>query len=408
MEDKSLKYLITNLEIVKARYDEIRDKKEMFNIFSAMYKQTDERRLHSRFIATLLNPFASHRAGSLFLRHFMEMFSDIDFSNFQNAIVYPDEIHKAERNNIDILIIDRMSRHAVIIENKIHAGDSNNENGGQLERYYKHIRDDEKIKGENIHVFYLTLDGHEPSDESLGEFKTLKNINGQCISYENHIIDWLNLCVKEVYNQPFIRESILQYKKLIIKMTNSNTSIEERKRIKDLIGKDEDSINATKYLFDNFHHVKWHTIADFWNELAEALNNNKLEVLNSVENKAITEITHYENNRNGENCGLSFKVNDKIEGFVWHEKDEYLFWGFEKDGMSDAQTKVFEQLEKNGEISESSSYWWNFCILSNGNKLWLKDFTYKETFDLISPEKREETISKIVRDILNFIEQHLS
>lgn len=50
-------------------------------------------------------------------------------------------------------------------------------------------------------------------------------------------------------------------------MTNNDTSIEERKEIASLIGMNEDNLMSAKLLIDNFNHVKWHTIYDFYIEL---------------------------------------------------------------------------------------------------------------------------------------------
>lgn len=406
--EKELKHLIQKIGILKERYDISRNEEERFNIFSVMYKEHDERRLHSRFVATILNPIGSHGMKELFLKTFVEIFPELDFSNFKNAVVYPEEWNKKENNNIDILIIDRTSKNAIIIENKIYAGDSNNESGGQLERYYKHVRDYENIAEENISVFYLTLDGHSPSTESLGEFETLEKINGQCISYETHILKWLMVCVKLVYDKPFVRESILQYEKLLNKMTNNETDIEERIKIKDIIGENKDSMTSTKYLIDNFKHVKWHTIADFWSELEKEFSDRGLEIVNSIDRESITQLTHYPNNKKEEEGGITFKIKEELGAFVWHEKDEWLFWGFEKEGISDSQKQILENLTKDGQIKESGSYWWNYFEFLDGEMLWLKDFTKEKTFNLIDPEIRKGTVMKIVDDVLKFIDDKMN
>jgi hypothetical protein len=65
------------------------------------------------------------------------------------------------------LLLDKSTKRAVIIENKIYASDSNHENEGQLEKYYRIIIEEEKIPEDNIEVYYLSLDGHEPSTESV-------------------------------------------------------------------------------------------------------------------------------------------------------------------------------------------------------------------------------------------------
>lgn len=396
-----MKHLLKEIELLKKEYDLIRNTEEQFNIFSVMYKNHEEVKLHSRFLSSLLNPKGSHKQGDKFLKIFLSLFDFIDYKCLNKIVVYPSEINKKEYNNIDILIIDRVSRNAIIIENKIYAEDSNNEDSGQLERYFNFIRDEEKIPSEDITVFYLTLDGHNPSDESLGEFKTLENINGHLISYEKHILQWLNNCVKEVVNKPFIRESINQYIKLLNKMTNNEIDVNGRIRLKEIIGKSESSITSTKYLIDNFKHVEWHTIADFWNELELELENNDFKIIRSFDNVAIDYLIHHSQNKKEEETGIVFK-SDNVEIYIWHERYEYLYFGIEKENNKRIHS-IMSLLSEKKKFEQNNSCWWNYIEMRNGEKLNLKDFSSQNTFNLINPEKRKETIDDIIEVIKKIV-----
>lgn len=366
-----------------------------------MYKSHNEVKLHSRFIASLLNPYGSHKKGDKFLKLFISLFENINYDSFKKTIVYPTEINKKEFNNIDILIINRIKKKAIIIENKIYAGDSNNSDGGQLERYFKYIRDNEKISPENITVFYLTLDGHSPSSESLGKFKTLENISGHLISYEEHILKWLNLCLSDVTDKPFIRESINQYIKLLNKMTNNEINIDERKKLKNIIGNSEESLTSTKYLIDNFKHIKWHTIFDFWDELKLELANKGFEIISSINLESITHLTHHSQNKKEEESGIVFKTNN-IEIYIWHEKSEYLYVGLEKT-KNESINSLMGILNENNKIKENSFCWWNYIELNDGSNIYLKDFSNPTTFNLIDPKIRKQTIEEIVNIIMDLI-----
>ncbi|MCD8455162.1 PD-(D/E)XK nuclease family protein [Tenacibaculum finnmarkense genomovar ulcerans] len=396
-----MKDLFKEIKLLKNEYDLVREKEEQFNIFSIMYKSHNEVKLHSRFIASLLNPYGSHKKGYKFLKLFISLFENINYDSFKNTVVYPTEINKKEFNNIDILIINRTKKKAIIIENKIYAGDSNNSDGGQLERYFKYIRDNEKISPENITVFYLTLDGHSPSSESLGKFKTLEKINGNLISYEEDILKWLNLCLLEVSDKPFIRESINQYIKLLNKMTNNEINIDERKELKNIIGNSEESLTSTKYLIDNFKHVKWHTIFDFWNELKLELENKGFEIVNSINSESITHLTHYSQNKKEEELGIVFRTGN-IEIYIWHTKSEFLYIGLEKTKNESINSLMNILLEKN-KINENSFCWWNDIELKNGSKIYLKNFSNSNTFNLIDPIIRKQTIKEIISIIMNLI-----
>ena len=405
--EKELQHLLQNIHLVKQEYDIIRNKEEKFNLFSVLHKMHDERRLHSRFISNLLDPYASHNFRHTFLNKFIRLFSQLDEFNYKNAIVYPQEWDKKEIHNIDILVIDRSTKQAIIIENKINASDSNNDSGGQLERYVKQVCEVEQIPQEQIQVFYLTLDGHEPSAESLGTFKTLENINGQCISYGQEIMEWLNSCLLEVVHQPFLREAILQYKKLIDKMTHSESSIDERKQIKDTIAASKETMNATKYLLENFNHVKWHTIDDFWKDLTTELGNNQCTILDHYNDQAIKYLAHYPSNKKEEDMGITFKGSSGIVCFIWHAKDEWLYWGFNKGGLPQEIEDKLAKPRNKELIQEEESYWWSYFKCASGEKLWLKDFSRQETFNLIDPTFRQATAKKVVEDIINFVKKHL-
>jgi hypothetical protein len=120
----------------------------------------------------------------------------------ENALV------KAEADRIDILIMTK--KKAIIFENKIGAGDQDK----QLERYVDKVK--RNFSEENITVCYLTLYGHEPSAESLGELK--KEV--KCISYENDIFGWIENCRGKCHEsfRPLL-ETLFQYQNLIKKLT---------------------------------------------------------------------------------------------------------------------------------------------------------------------------------------------
>lgn len=87
-----------------------------YNIFTSLLKASDEVRLHSRFIFSLLNPEGDHYQGTLFLEKFIEAIGLSEFGlNIDQATV-----HK-EYKNIDLYITDG-EKH-IIIENKIWAED---------------------------------------------------------------------------------------------------------------------------------------------------------------------------------------------------------------------------------------------------------------------------------------------
>lgn len=164
----SIKDLLSQLlPLHYAEQERLKKEKEegkCFNVFSALNICSDEVRLHSRLLATLLNPKANHGLGNKFLKLFLIALGlpEDYITHCKEQIVERPigEVTEATGGRIDIILEDR--GHAVIIENKIYAGDQPN----QLLRYYNYGL---KTFGENnFKLVYLTLHGSEPSPDSLG------------------------------------------------------------------------------------------------------------------------------------------------------------------------------------------------------------------------------------------------
>ena len=269
MEDiKNIKYLLRDINIVRKKFEEREKNEDNFNMFTILRKESDEVYLHSRFLSALLDPNGPHRLGTVFLDLFLKRLDSKFVYDEKSLEVYPNNLNRSEYKEIDICFIDRVAKKAVMVENKIYHEDTNHEDKGQLENYYGRLIEEDKIPEDGIEVYYLTLDGHEPSEDSVklsGKYPNLQD-KVKCISYSVEILEWLRTIVKECYNKPSLRESIIQYIKIVENMTNNDISIDERKEITSLIGMNEDNLMSAKLLIDNFNHVKWHTTYDFCNE----------------------------------------------------------------------------------------------------------------------------------------------
>jgi len=188
---------------------------ESFNVFSVLAIERDEVNLHSRFLWALLD----HRKPPGHSReNLADFLQRLGISGFDHDRASVDR----EWNNIDLLVRDQSSMQAVIIENKIGAPDQ----PGQLARYAKQVR------GYNQHVLYLTLDGHEASEDSAG------GIDYQCISYRDHVVPWLKGCQQRAYDEPELRESVAQYVRLIEKLTGTDFSEAYMNDLKELCLRD--------------------------------------------------------------------------------------------------------------------------------------------------------------------------
>ena len=187
-----------------------------FNIFSVLGIEQYEVSTHSLFLAELLNSNGSHGFKDKFLIEFIEELKIDKFFKTQNSKVLVEYFVGSKNDNsisdgrIDILIEDD-KKNRIIIENKIYAGEQEN----QLQRYYNF---DNKAT-----ILFLSLFGSESQYHEKFDKYTI-------VSYGENIVNWLEKCQKIAVENPIVRETIKQYKNLIKKLTyqNINSLMEEK------------------------------------------------------------------------------------------------------------------------------------------------------------------------------------
>ena len=373
-------------------------KEEGFNIFRALHKESDEVRLHSRFISVLLSPNSSHKS-DVFLKKFIELFEIKDFV-IDGVKIYPSELQKSEYKDIDILVINEKHKKAIIIENKIYAGDSNNEKGGQLERYIDLIHKNRNIALENILLFYLTLTGHDPSDESIGKYKNSGKVKLKTISYKTDIIQWLESCLTELSQDPFIAECINQYIKLLKDMTSTNKNQEEIKELCKIISSSNENLENAKLLHDSFDQIKQYIIKTFWQDLIDVFQQNAFhleeESKNTLKNLSLT--------NNLEGLTFYFKFEDLLI-YVEDGGEDSVHWGVV--GNNNLKESYKEKLKDIG-FKQANDYYFTFFEDKNeDNYVYFNNFSHQGTFNLINDEYRKKLIQGYVNEIKSIIESIL-
>ena len=165
-----------------------------FNLIDCLERHTDEVK-NSNVIKNVLEIEFTHNDKKIsFAKLFIDYINEkhlgendkIKYSD-KNYIEVDKEIATDEGRRIDILIeIDKDND--IIIENKINAGDQEN----QLSDYYK-----DRKKNKNVYVIYLTRYGEEPSENSLEE-ECRKELGDKfiCLSHEDIGI-WIEDVLKE-------------------------------------------------------------------------------------------------------------------------------------------------------------------------------------------------------------------
>lgn len=258
MSDDQLQNIERLLENVGAKVEKSEEiarlKGENFNIFSILGVETKENKTHSNFLTSLLNPKGEHGLGDVFLRHFYDMILPIISSEDgvkqnivrglinDSVVVKTEDPGGADGGRVDISIRGSGDTGIIFIENKIYAGDQFR----QIARYSKNHDAERKI------VFYLTLDGHSPSEGSTTKKDGLGSVKADedffLLSYQTDVIYWLEKCQKEASDYPIIRETIKQYLILIKKLTGQLTSSDMKEEI-------IEKVLSSKANYDSAHYI---------------------------------------------------------------------------------------------------------------------------------------------------------
>ncbi len=158
--DSLQKFIANNYEL-----ENLEAKLNEFNPFKVLKVDQYEIR-HSNIISWLLNPRENHNLRDAFIKKFLaeiiinneHIDTDLTVFNAQEISYHDFEIHR-EWNDIDIFLVSKENKLAILIENKIYSTEST----GQLEKYFNSV---ESYYGSyDIIPIFLSLDGTEPSDK---------------------------------------------------------------------------------------------------------------------------------------------------------------------------------------------------------------------------------------------------
>lgn len=365
-----------------------------FNIFNVINVTTNEVRLHSKFIAELLNPIGSHGQGDVFLQLFIDKFSiKLDTASVRVRV----EEHigtKTETNGgyLDIYVFDNRGAN-FIIENKIYAPDQDN----QLLRYYNFKKDN---------ILYLTLFGDAPSKKSYGSLKIDEDF--KLISYQDDIKDWLILCRKEAVELPLLREGISHYINLIETLTGQSSNDIMNDEIRDYISSSSDNLKHAALIEKNMNAVKIKIQWLFWKSLEEKLIKQGLTLVERDRLKWQNIYGYYSKGRNRDKYyGFWIKI-DQIENISIHfgiELEDSIYFGFtlEENGKGGVSNLEKFSKYKNLVLDLNPNYINNPAWLGwrhTEERLNFRAFNTKAIFNLADREQLEKTTETIAKNIL--------
>jgi hypothetical protein len=193
----------------------------VFDIIGGRIRKVEES-IHSPILKELIDPNGTHAQGDLFFKLFLQTINkDLIVQNFTNEL--PEDYYASteeyfnndeEKGRMDIFIKSENIKKpfAVFIEVKWNSGDSST---NQLKKYWNNLR--RTYNPEEIIVVYLTKHGEDPHDITNDFRQILNNNKGKNyfpISYNEHVLNWLKLCINKCKSHKVIH-TIEQYKTLL-------------------------------------------------------------------------------------------------------------------------------------------------------------------------------------------------
>ncbi len=197
-----------------------------YNFFRILKIGYLEAKVHTPFLVNLLSPDGTHDQGRLFLDAFLKLISENNerFINYLPANIQIKAEHKTSKGIIDIIISHRHPKadksFLIIIENKIFAGDQEN----QIERYYYHALDELKLSEDQITIVYLTPRQFSPSEYSIN-LQLMDKLKSQgqlkLLGYNSDILTMLSKCNQQVVSEK-LRQTINQYLEILNDFNDEN------------------------------------------------------------------------------------------------------------------------------------------------------------------------------------------
>jgi hypothetical protein len=232
---RTLQRVAKKLTVLQAQHDEhLKATKGRFSLFTVLLEESDETRLHSRYLAHLLNPSGTHDCGTRFLELFLKVLREKGVEPREDQFDLKEIKVGCEvcvhEGRLDILI-ESPEWGAIAIENKIWAG----EQPEQLARYASYLNRQYPHRSRTL--LYLTLDGEASNTANGSKYYR--------ISYREHILDWLEECLRATYQHVNINQALQQYKNVVSQLVRRSTwEPEYMEKMKEVVRANPDIVAA--------------------------------------------------------------------------------------------------------------------------------------------------------------------
>jgi len=309
-------------EVLRRHKEIARRTGQQFNLFDLLDRATDEVKGHSAFIAELLSPAGSHGQGDQFLKAFLDRLVSLvppawrlDDDAPRAWTVRPEVSFGRSRADI---VLD-CATHRIVIENKIYTL----EHDTQLQRYYRWARSGRHIAG----VVFLPLEPAEPSEaacEELGDGLL-------CTDYASLVLPWINDCIGLAARVPSVREGLIQYYRLVARLTQEPEDMDSLQEIAGLLDKPE-KLDAAGQIAAALLTKRADIHLRFWEamekELRERLGLTSEDFHAKVRYDSVkVESYHHQKRNKSRFFGLRFDIPGRAPWAIKLEVDWHLYFG---------------------------------------------------------------------------------
>ena len=247
-----------------------------YNMVNVVRKENAEVGMHSNVIYSLIDPNGLHYQDELFLQIFIK--DVLEINDFGNILSVQAEESTNENRRVDFTI--KSNNYYIGIEMKVDASDLEN----QISHYYDDLKEKaSKDSNQEVIIYYLTKNGKDASLNSHNNKLEYKRI-----SFENHILTWIENCQKEVKNITNLNEAFENYKDIVKKITNKYKG--RVMLLEDELLKNEKYYELAREISEAFQKAKYAKRIEKINSIIKLLEQKNLSFINYLPKDVMIDI----------------------------------------------------------------------------------------------------------------------
>ena len=356
-----------------------------YNMVNVVRKASEEVGMHSNVIYSLLNTNGLHYQNDLFLNLFIEKVLGFTIEDFGKIFSVNVEEQTDKNRRIDFTI--KSKNYFIGIEMKINAKDLKN----QIFHYNEYLK--KEADTQTVLMYYLTKDGKDACQNSKN------TVDIKRVSFEKHILNWLDACQNEVKNITNLNVALEDYKNIVNKITNKYQG--NIMSLSEYIQEDESIYKMALEIQDTLPVVRKKIIDDFFDKIINSLQL-KLGSEWTVELKGELAKRWEYPLRIYKTSWMGINKKNLIFGFEFNKKDYFVgaFGIVRTDSSIDIKGSIIEKFKiKLNELDcelDTSDWWLHWEYLPN-----IKGSDDLATYIMFNKKNAEE---KIIEEIIALID----